>query len=60
MNPKSELSGNNDEKPVKESPLTTGIKHIQTLQLSIKQREQLKAYFPEEVKTYPLPVNYII
>lgn len=57
MNPKSALSGNENIKPVKDSPLTTTIK---IKQLSIKQAEQLREYSPHEVKVYALPINYII
>jgi hypothetical protein len=60
MNPKNALSDNQNKKPLQDSPLTTVMKPIELLELSIKQKEQLKKYFPTEVKTYPLPVNYII
>lgn len=55
MNPKNALSDNNKKEPIK-----AVMKPIEVLALSIKQKEQLKSYFPEEVKTYPLPINYII
>jgi hypothetical protein len=63
MNPKVALSDNGNKKPSQEGTLTPAIKimkPIELLELSIKQKEQLKAYFPDQVKTYPLPINYII
>lgn len=55
MNPKNALSDNNKQLLIK--PI---MKPIDMTILSIKQKEQLQTYFPEQVKTYPLPINYII
>lgn len=60
MNPKVALSGNNNNKPSQEGTLTPVVKVIKPIELSIKQKEQIKAYFPDQVKTYALPINYII
>jgi hypothetical protein len=63
MNPKVALSGNNTNKPSQEGTLTPVVnvmKPEKLLELSIKQKEQLKTYFPDQVNTYPLPINYII
>ena len=57
MNPKFCLSGNTTDQ---HKPISKPITPTQLLELSIKQKEQIKLYFPETVKTYPLPINYII